>query len=246
MLVSCKQSGKPKLDFSSSEKAYDELVVTFNKAKISFPEDSASLYNFYFKPAQKDLKEVVRDKKRLENLMSNENVSKYQNVHSHLKPLMLSILESDTISISQAKNFAELYSIYDKFQGESLFSQLINDDENYKLVWETLRRISHSSNKDTTYISLMIQLSLNIRTNAELSEAMEDFVVESIKNNPKGLLDMLIAHGKGAANTFVDYISYFDEPDKDLLSIYKEISGSQDSKYKNAATELLSSIPKDN
>jgi hypothetical protein len=215
------------------------LINILTRAAKIYPDDSASLIDFYGRISSKDQRENQKHIKRVEGLISNSNVDQYQLVHDNLKPLMVAIISSDTISISQAGEFVKYYSFYDDFCGESLFSNLLTDDENYKLAWESIRKITQTPIKDTTYISIIIELNNNIRTNAELAEAMEDFVIESIKNNPKGFLDMFLARKPEGRKSFSYNITYFEDPNADLIRIFKEISAKSEIKYQNAAKELL-------
>jgi hypothetical protein len=219
---------------------YDkDLTDVLNRAVKVYPDDSASIIDFYSGISSKDPRENQKQIKKIEGLISNSIVERCHLVHKNLKPLMISIVNSDTVNILQASEFVKLYSDYDHFRGESLFDNLLTNDENYSLVWESLRKIAHSSSQDTTYISSLIELNQNVRTNVELAEAMQDFVIESIKSNPKGFLDMFIKRSKAARKSFSDNISYFEDPDTALIRIYKEFSTNSDIKYQNPAKELL-------
>ena len=68
---------------------------------------------------------------------------------------------------------------------------------------------------------------------------MEDFKIESIKNNPIGFLDMFLARKSEGRETFSYNITLFDDPVADLINIYKEIAASSEIKYQKAIKELL-------
>ena len=78
-------------------------------------------------------------------------------------------------SVAQSDSLVILYSNYDEFTGESLFSGLLTNDENYRLVWESLKIMVKESSTDTCFISGLIKLNKNVRTNVELAQALEDF-----------------------------------------------------------------------
>ena len=218
-----------------------ELADVFEKAVHVFPDDSASLYRFYFLRNSTNDKDNIKNKiERIENLISNESIEKYRNIETNLKPLMSRIINSKTISNSQSDSLVTLYSDYDYFSGESLFSYLLTNDENYDLVWSSFRIMAQESRKDTCLISGLITLDNNIRTNAELAEAMQDFTVQAIRNNPIGFLDMYNLRDEKQRNILASYIAIWDTPDKELIETYTEISKSSDNDtYKKLATELI-------
>lgn len=218
-----------------------DLAEIFEKAVRFFPNDSASLYRFYFKwNATTDQEKIEKQIKRLEKLTSKESVDKYRAIENYLKPIMTKIVNSNTVTISQSDSLVKLYSDFDYFSGESLFSQLLNNDDNYNLVWQSFRIMAKESSKDTCYISGLIKLENNIRTNAELAEAMGDFVVSSIQNNPIGFLDMYDIRKAENRSDFANYIAVWDDPDKELIGKFTEISQkSNDEHYRKLATELI-------
>ncbi|MDQ7798824.1 MAG: hypothetical protein RDU76_07785 [Candidatus Edwardsbacteria bacterium] len=214
------------------------------KAVKVFPDDSASICQFYYEwfPA-KDSKELDEQIERLEILTSQEYVNRYNEVNNKLKQLLLEITAKKSLSKSQADILVKLYSDYDYFSGEALFSQLFTDDENYSLVWKAFQIMSNESKKDTCYISALIKLNSNIMTNAELGEAMPDFIVKAIQNNPYGFLEMYKQKNDDQKKDFSQYISVFDEPDKKLLEVYTDISKSSVNKvYRKLAKELIDNI----
>jgi len=218
-----------------------DLAEVFEKAVECFPNDSASLYRFYFKwNATTDQEKIEKQIKRLQNLTSKESVDKYRDIENYLKPIMTKIVNSKAVTKSQSDSLVKLYSDFDYFSGESLFSQLLKNDDNYNLVWQSFRIMAKESSKDTCFISGLIELENNIRTNAELAEAMGDFVVTSIQNNPTGFLDMYSCRKVENRSDFANYIAVWDDPDKELIEKYTEISeNSTDKKYKKLATELI-------
>ena len=221
----------------------DRLKKVFAKALKMYPDDSLDLYNRYIKELpSNNFNEIQKKIKRLEALTSVSTVERYQNVKQQLKPLMYSIITANPVNKSQAQLFATLYSDYDHFSGESLFDNLITNDENYNLVWESMKKIVQEARSDTSYISCLIILKKTIRTNVELAEKMPEFVIEAISNNPKGFLDMYLTRNSGERKHFSNHITYFDNPDKQLVSKFKEISSNSSKIYQDAAIDLLKSI----
>lgn len=221
-----------------------KLSDVFHNAVKVFPDDSASLYNFYYEwfPAKKPEK-IKEQIVRLQTLTTKESINRYNKVVKKLKPLLIQITKTDSISKSQAYSLVILYSDYDHFSGEALFSQLLTEDDNYNLVWKSFRIMAKESQKDTCYISALISLSNHIRTNVELSEAMPEFVVKAIRNNPTGFLEMYGAGKNEQRIELAKYIAKYDEPDKKLVEIYTDISNnSKNRKYKELAKDLLLKI----
>jgi hypothetical protein len=217
------------------------LSEAFEKAVECFPNDSASLYRFYFKwNSTTDQEKIEKQIKRLEKLTSKESVERYRKIENNLKPLMTRIVNSKTISQSQSDSLVTLYSDYDYFSGESLFSNLLTNNENYDLVWESFRIMVKESKTDTCFISGLILLDKNIRTNAELGQTMQDFTVQAVRNNPIGFLKMYEQRNDEQRIDFANYIAIWDSPDKELIEKYSEIAEkSTDENYKKLATELI-------
>lgn len=217
------------------------LFDVFLKAKKAFPDDSASLYSFYYKlHLSKDEEKLDKQIERLEALTSKKSIDRYNEVNRRLKPLLVKITSASSLSKSQADSLVILYSDYDYFSGEALFSQLLTNDDNYNLVWESFRIMTKESKRDTSYISALITLDTHIRTNVELAEAMPDFIVQAIQNNPNGFLEMYRARRSDLRSDFANYISVYDEPDKKLIVIYTDISkNSENDDYKKLAQELM-------
>ena len=217
------------------------ISEAFAKAVECFPNDSASLHRFYFKwNSITNQEKIDKQIKRLEKLTSQESVQRYRSIENNLKPLMTRIVNSKTISQTQSDSLVTLYSDYDYFSGEALFSKLLTNDENYDLVWESFRIMVKESKTDTCFISGLIKLDKNIRTNAELGEAMQDFTVQAVRNNPIGFLEMYEQRKVENRTDFANYIAIWDSPDKELIEKYSEISKkSIDENYKKLATELI-------
>jgi len=222
------------------------LTEVFTKAVKCFPNDSSSLRRFYLKwNATQDQDKIAKQIKRLEKLTSEKSVEKYRSVENNLRPLMTQIVNSKTITKSQADRLVLLYSDYDYFSGESLFSKLLTNNENYDLVWESFQIMVNESKKDTCFISGLIKLDKNIRTNAELGEAMQDFTVKAVRNNPIGFLEMYNQRNDEQRTDFANYIAIWDSPDKELMEKFSEISvNSTDENYKKLATELIGKFKK--
>ncbi len=218
-----------------------EFSETFANAVKRFPNDSASLYRFYYKwNSTTDKEKLDKQIKRLEKLTSKESVIKYKRIENNLKPLLTRIVNSKTISQLQSDSLITLYSNYDYLSGESLFSHLLTNDENYSLVWESFKIMVNESNKDTCFISGLIILDKNIRTNTELAEAMQSFTVKAVRNNPIGFLEMYNMRNEQQRAEFANYIAIWDSPDKELLDEFSKISeSSTNEKYKRLATELI-------
>ena len=74
----------------------------------------------------------------------------------------------------------------------------------------------------------------------ELAEAMQDFKVQAIRNNPLGFLDMYGQRQGKQRTDFANNISIWDDPDKVLIEKYTEISeNSHNENYKKLASELI-------
>jgi len=221
----------------------DLLNEIFDKAIKIYPDDSLDLYNRFMKDLpSNNLQEIQKKIKRLEDLTSDSTVEKYLKIKQELIPVMSSIINTDYLKKSQIQLFAALYSDYDHFSGESLFDNLITNDENYILVWGSMKKIVEEASKDTTCISCLIMLKKNIRTNVELAEMMPEFVIDAISNNPKGFLDMYLAKMGEDRKHLANHITYYDSPDKNLFSKFKEISLNANKRYQDAANELLQSV----
>jgi hypothetical protein len=233
--------------FGQDNKLSENLQRLFAKAVKIYPSDSLSLYNSYFKwfPSRNS-KDIQNKISRLEGLISKNTIDRCQKVERNLRPLMVSIMDANSVSLAQSEMFTTLYSDFDYFSGQGLFSKLLKDDESRNLVWKTLSKIAQVSGKDTSYMTCMLKLSDNIRTNAESAEGIQDLVIQSIRNNPKGFLDMYIARNKEERKHFAGYIFYYETPDEELVKIYKEISINSTKVYQSAAKELLQIVENQN
>lgn len=218
-----------------------DLTEIFNKAVKCFPNDSALLYTLYFKwNATTDEEKIEKQIKRLKKLTSNESVDRYRNIEKYLKPLMTEIVNSNTVTKSQLDSLVKLYSDYDYFSGEALCSQIFDNEENYNLVWQSFQVMAKESSKDTSFISGLIELDNNIRTNVELAESMGDFIVTSIQNNPEGFLDMYSCRKGENRSDFAYHIAKWEDPDKDLIEKFNEIAQySKNENHRQLANELL-------
>jgi len=218
-----------------------ELSEVFAQVVQMYPKDSGSLYRFYYKwNSTEDSAKLERQIKRLNNLTSDKSKARYRSVEKNLKPLMNQIITANNISSSQSDHFTQLYLGYDYFAGESLFSQLFKDDENYTLVWKTIELMVEGSKRDTTLISNLIELNNNISTNAELGEKMQHYKIEAIKNNPLGFLEMYGQRKGDHRIKYADNITVWGDPDKRLIQIYTKISNSSpNDNHRQFSLELL-------
>jgi hypothetical protein len=227
--------------YSYSAQSVTELSNVFHNAVKIFPNDSASLYRFYYEwYSTLDTIKLKEQIKRLEKLTSKESIIRYYKVAKNLKPLLKMIVKSDSASKLQADSLEFFYSEYDYFLGEALFSKLLTDDDNYNLVWKSFQIITKESLKDTVYISVLIRLDHHIETNAELAEALPHYVVKAIHNNPLGFLEMYNLRNGDQRTNFANLISEYDEPDIKLIEVFTDISkNSKNGNYRNLAKDLL-------
>jgi hypothetical protein len=231
--------------YCQDNKPSDKLKKVFEQAVKIYPDDSLDLYNRDIKDLpSNNLDEIQKKIDRLEALVSESTIEKYQNVKQNLKPIMSSIITAHPVSKSQAQLFATLYSDYDHFSGESLLDNFITNEENYNLVWESMKLIVREASKDTSFIACLILLKNNIRTNVELAEKMPEFVIEAISNNPKGFLDMYLIRNREERKHFSNHVTYFDSPDKQLIKIFKEIGACSIKTYSDAVNELIEFVDK--
>jgi len=222
----------------------DELSVVFSKAIKTFPSDSSSLYWFYYKsfPA-KSSNETQSHIKRIEDLLKEPIIKQYNQVTNELKPLLTNIVESNSVNKEQSDRLVHLYIFYDAYSGEALFSNLLTDDENYTLVWKSFEIMADQTVLDTCYISSLISLENAIRTNVELAEAMGEFVIRAIKNNPEGFLKMYSIRSENGRNNLSSYAMLWDDPVEELKLVFKAISeNSSDSINRVLAKDLLTKI----
>lgn len=190
------------------EERIDKLFTdVFSKATATFPSDSASLYQFYFKwfPAT-DVEKKQKQIDRINSLLTEPSIKRYCIVERKLKPLMTNIVADNKITKNQLYEFLTLYCDYDYFTSEALFSKLLTNDENYSLVWKTFQIITEASKTDTIYISALIEFNEKIKTNVELAETIPFLILETIQNNPNGFLDMYLARGKETRYELIEII----------------------------------------
>lgn len=227
----------------NSKKLPPEYLEALLKVTKKFPKDSASIYRFYSRIYKKE--KAQSQIQRMEKLLTDEFIYNYTLVDNHLKLLLENTVTNNTITCHQADSIAELYSFYDNCRGGSMCSQVLSGDDNYDLVWTSFRIMSKQSHKDTCYIAALINLDDHIRTNVELGQAMAEFIVESIKNNPKGFLDMYVQRNSANQNSYWRYVSVYDQPDSTLMATLNNISNnSKNESHRKSATEILDNIDK--
>jgi hypothetical protein len=232
--------------FGQANELPDELSEVFSKVVKAFPSDSASLCTFYYKWfLAKDSTEKQKQINRLEALLTKNSLDRYYSVERNLIPLLVDIVNSRSASKLKTKSFVSLYSDFDYFSGEALFSHLLSNEDNYNLVWQSLEILVQESKKDTFYISALINLDNHIRTNVELAEAMTEFIIKAIYSNPEGFLDIYTMNNYEMRKKLSKYILQVDETEYDLPSIFMDISkNSTNEKYRNASVELIQNINK--
>ena len=225
----------------NSKKLPPEYLDVLSRAIEQFPNDSVSLYRFYSRIYDK--KKVESQIQRIENLLADEFIHNYNLVNKHLRLILENTVSNNLMTCDQADSIAQLYSFYDNCQGGSMCSQVLTGNDNYDLVWKSFKIMSKESKKDTCFISALIYLDDHIRTNVELAEVMPKFIVESIKNNTEGFLDMYFRRNSETQNSYWRYVSYYDQPDSTLMSTLNDISTySNNETHRTAATEILQNI----
>lgn len=231
-------------EYDSSKIKNDELHAAYNELLKAYPDDSISIHKFYHKWLNRtNSANQQRYVSRLERLTTGESVLRYKTVQRDLKPLLMEIVKNESVNLQQLEYLVRLYSDYDFFSGEALFSDLLTNDDNYNLVWNSFRIVAKESSKDTTYITSLIALDYAINTNVELAEGMTGFVIKSIQNNPHGFLKMYLNRKPENRNSFSNHIYYYDTPDSLLISAFQDISNnSNKEKYRKAAKMLLNNI----
>jgi hypothetical protein len=222
----------------------EELQLVFKKLISTYPSDSTSLTRFYFKTFKAETDDRMQKQiDRINGMLEPQIVKNYNKVTKELKPLLLKITEANQITKDQALKLANLYTIYDDYRGDALFSQVLVEDENYSLVWKSMKLMVDSSVLDTTYMSTLIQLDNSIRTNVELAEKMGEFVIEAIKNNPKGFLSIYSNRKQEHREEIASHAMMWDDPVKELIMIFENISkDSTDINNRKLAIELLPRI----
>lgn len=218
-----------------------KLQATFEQVTKAYPADSASLYRFYFKTfAARDSQTVQKQILRLQGLLSDTTQKTYHAVQTQLKPLMQAMLSSKTISHSQVYRFVALYSAYDRYRWESLFSKLLAEEDNYQLVHKTMRRLAAEATRDTSCIAALISLNQSIRTNVELAEGMGDLLTQAIRNNPTGFLQMYLARDESARKIFARNLLLYEGSLEEIRPfIHKAAASSVDERLRKAEQELM-------
>jgi len=212
-----------------------------SKAAKTFPSDSSSLYKYYHKVIYTNADIIQKQIDRINSLLTENSIKRYHDVEMNLKPLLKEIVAENSIKIYQLNDLVTLYCDYDYYRGQSLFYQLIDNDENYDLVWKSFQIISEASKNDTTYISALIKLDDKIRINVELAEEMPIFIIKSVQNNPEGFLDMYLSKEDNIRNDFANRIMEYAS--EQLIMIFVDISEkSNNDNYRKAASELIQNI----
>lgn len=232
----------------SEDDQYDKLLRTFDRATQLYPSDSARLANIYFKWVKsRDERTTLKQINSLEILLSKETQATYHRVAFELRPLLTTIVNGQSISAGQGRKIVSLYSAYDHLSGEGLFVNLLHGDDNYQLVWKSFEKIAAAANKDTVFIWALVTLNDSIRTNVELAEAMPDFLMASIRNNPEGFLQMYGRRDKMARREWASFIAPYDTPDREIMTILQKLSRSAGDPKKSAyAKEIIESTNKGN
>ena len=164
----------------------------------------------------------------------------YRQVEKDLKPLMMRMVHSKSITRGQAKLFVSLYSAYDYYSGEALFSQVLTDSDNYNLVWKTMDKLASLAALDTSFISALISLEDTIKTNAELGEAMGGFVTDAIRHNPKGFVLMYINRNEKSHRNFSRNLVLSEGSYEELVPIFqKTFESSSNARLRAAVKEML-------
>lgn len=177
---------------SQEDYSYQKLLDTYRQVIKTFPSDSLSLHRLYFEwVRERDKQTNLRQIKRLNTLMSNENIIKYQNIEENLMPTLESIVYNNQLTRSNATKFRDLYSDYDHYGSEGLLTKILKDNDNYDLVWKSFEKFVKAAAKDTFFIDILISLDNSIKTNVELAESTHSFVIKAVKNNPEGFILML-------------------------------------------------------
>lgn len=221
---------------SQEDNSYQKLLDTYNQVIKVYPADSLSLHRLYFEWVKdRDKLTNLRQIDRLKNLISNESVMKYRNIENNLKPVLENIVYNNLINKSNAIKFNKLYSDYDYFSGEGLLTNILDDKDNYDLVWKSFEKLAEAATNDTLYTTVLISLDNSIRTNVELAETTRSFVLRAIKNNPEGFLLMYSSRDETKKKQLLEYIVFDQSPDIELLDVFKKIA-------KNTKNESLSKI----
>ena len=225
------------------EEIDDKLTEVFSKLVKTFPSDSASLYSLYIQRAPTDNDKKQKHINRINTHLTEQSIKKYSDVEKNLKPLMTEIIADNQINTNQLNDFFLLYCDYDYFRGEAFLTKLLTDDENYSLVWESFRIIIEASKNDTIFLSTLLKFDDKIRTNVELAESINFFIVESVQNNPEGFLDMYMVREIETRKELVNRVLELEYANMELIPIFMNISEkSRNDKYKKASIELIRNL----
>lgn len=231
-------------NFQKDNELSIRLSNAFSEIVQAYPNDSASLYRFYyewFRTTEND--KIKKQIERIEKLLTETNKQRYQNVEQNLKPLLKRIVADNSVNNSQLDNLVTLYSDYDNFSGEGLFSQLLTNEENYQLSWKSFEIIAEQSQRDTTNIAALIELDKRIKTNAELSGEFFVFIEKAILNNPHGFLDMYSNRNNKLRDELMNYIQPSTNFSKEIVLILNDILlNTSDERHRKVSLEILNII----
>ncbi|MGD0584030.1 MAG: hypothetical protein ABR974_13930 [Bacteroidales bacterium] len=215
--------------------------MSYGRAIKLFPEDSLSIHDIYFKYWRSSDSEKVY---RLDRLTSKTMIDIYNKVKNNLKPLLLTLSRSNSINLSQANEFSELYSYYDYFRGEGLFSYYLSSDKDFEPVLRVIKMISIEATKDKSFFYSLFQLRDKVSTYAGVTEAIPDFLIDAIKNNPMGFLDLFADQDSFNRIQYSKYIYNIDGQDEQLVKILKDISTKNTKPYQALSKKLLLQLDK--
>jgi hypothetical protein len=216
------------------------FLELLEEAMRVYPSDSTLLRSFYIKQMKSEPNE--RKIIRLNSLLSPETQRQYHEISKNLMPLLRRIAMTKSpakLTKREMKDLLNLYSNYDHLAGEALRHSISPTEDENKLSWKAFQRLSIASKTDTLYIYTLIELENHIRTNVELAEAMNCFVMEAIRNNPEGFLKMYVKRNHDSREYWSHYIVY-DQCHGNLLNLFSHISESSKSDtIRKAAHEVL-------
>ena len=220
------------------------LSNIFSEIVKAYPDDSASLYRFYYVWFHTTENNKIRKQiERIEKLLTETNKQRYHNVEQNLKPLLKRIVADNSVNNSKLDNLVTLYSDYDYFSGEGLLSHLLTNEENYQLSWKTFETIAEQSQRDTTNIAALIELDKRIKTNAELAGEFFAFVEKAIINNPHGFLDMYSNRNNKLRDELMNYLQPSTNFSKEIVLILNNIShNTSDERHRKVSLEILNTI----
>jgi hypothetical protein len=220
--------------------AHQALDSAVKKVRVTYNLDSTQYNWVYEEKRTRDTASIYKSIRYLNSMLTDEIIARCNDVNLHLRPLMEKIVKANSINKYQADSIALLYSDYDNYSGRGIIPHFLLE-ENYSLVWKSFNIIVEESAYDTCYINTLIYLNNGIRTNAELAEAMESFINESIKKNPIGFLDMYAKRKDEERKKFTSYAMHYDSKDEELMNALKQIAN-ESGYYSSLAKELIHNI----